>query len=119
MSSGGGILQINRRRKTLCGGFEYFLHPRERFGHGNGDYALPHRYQLPTCTPSIRECEPRQRGGSHSKQGCSTDARSMGGGYARMLIFQICTRVPYRKRPGKWLGKRFRAAAGALAFFVW
>jgi hypothetical protein len=42
----------------MCGGFEYFSHPRGLFGSGNGDYALSHRYQLWTCTHDIRDCEP-------------------------------------------------------------
>jgi hypothetical protein len=40
----------------------------------------------------------------------------MGGGYGRWVVFQMSTRVPYRKKPGKWMGKPFSAAAGALAF---
>jgi hypothetical protein len=43
---------------------------------------------------------PGQRGGSHSKQGCSTDARSAGGGYGRLPVFQIGTQVLDMKKLG-------------------
>jgi hypothetical protein len=49
----------------------------------------------------LESASPGLRGGSHSKQGCSTDARSVGGGYGRGLIFQTSPRVPNKKNPGK------------------
>jgi hypothetical protein len=35
----------------------------------------------------LESASPGQRGGSHSKQGCSTDVRSVGGGYGHYLTF--------------------------------
>jgi hypothetical protein len=35
----------------------------------------------------LESASPGQRGGSHSKQGCSTDERSVGGGYDRWQVF--------------------------------
>jgi hypothetical protein len=66
-----------------------------------------------------KSASPGERGGSHSKQGCSTGARSMGGGYGLWLTFHTRTRISYMINPGKWPGKLFSAAAGALASIFW
>jgi hypothetical protein len=82
----GAILGISHRRETIYGGFcDNARNPRAE-GSSNGDHALPHRYPLSSCTANIRECEP----GSVRRLALETmvlDGRSVGGGYARWLIF--------------------------------
>jgi hypothetical protein len=95
----GAILRINRRRKTMYGGFCDNVRTPRPERSSNGDHALPHRYPLSTCTPNIRECEPE----STRRLELETrvlDGRAIGGGgYGRWLVFQTCTRVPNRKKP--------------------
>jgi hypothetical protein len=64
----------------------------------------------------LESANPGKRGGSHSEQGCSMDARTVGGGYGRLLVPR---RVPeyHAEKAGNWPGKLFNAAARALAFF--
>jgi hypothetical protein len=106
------ILMNSRRQKTMCGGFCYYVRTPAAFL----DPAMV-TVPYPTATHYrhahliLERASPGRRRGPHSNQDCSTDARSVGGGYGRWLIFQTCTRVPYRKKPGKWPGKLFSAAA--------
>jgi hypothetical protein len=112
------ILMINRRRKTVCGGFCYnvrtpavFLDPAM--------VTMPY----PTATHHRHEhlilesTSPGQRRGSHSKQGCSTEARSVGGGYGRWLIFRL---VPwyYTEKAGELAGKTFQRGDMSASFFM-
>jgi hypothetical protein len=57
-----------------------------------------------------KRATPGKRGDSHSKQGCLTDARSVGRGYGRWLVFHTSARVPDQKKPGKWSAKLFSAS---------
>jgi hypothetical protein len=84
------------------------------FGYGPGDHAQPNRYPLSTCTPNIKECEP----GLARRLALETrvlDERAIGGQIVRPFA---ATRVPNKKKPGKWPGKIFSSAAEALQFCV-
>jgi hypothetical protein len=90
------ILRISRRRKTLCGGFCYNVRTPAAIFLDPAIVTMPY----PKATHYrhahliLESASPGRRRGSHSKQGCSTDARSVGGGYGRWLVFQTWTRVP-------------------------
>jgi hypothetical protein len=60
----------------------------------------------------LESTTPGQRGGSYSKQGCSTDAQSVGGGYGRWLIFETCTRGG-----GGMAGKAFQRGGMSASLF--
>jgi hypothetical protein len=74
-------------------------------------------------TPNIsRECE----SGSEGRLALETsvlDGRAIGRWRVRPLAGfpdgYASTRVPYKKKPGKWPGMLFGTAGGALAFSVW
>jgi hypothetical protein len=88
-------------------------------GSSNGGHALPHRYQLSTCTANIRECE----SGSARRLALETrvlDGRAIGGWRVRPLAdFPDIFTGTIHEKPGKWPEKSFIAATGALALSVW
>jgi hypothetical protein len=99
-SSGGVCPRIRRRQRPCTEGFAIISAPPPPFW--NLDRAMV-TIPYPTITHYrlahliLESAGPSRRGGSHSKQGCSTDARSVGEGYGRWLIFQRVTRVHDRK----------------------
>jgi hypothetical protein len=59
----------------------------------------------------LESASPGQRGGSHSKQGCSIYARTLDGGYGRRLISIHVSGYKDKKKPWRWPGKLTSAAA--------
>jgi hypothetical protein len=81
------FVRISRRRKTRYGGFDFrtpvgILDPAIATVH----YPAATHYRYAHLF--LYSASPDERGGSHSKQGCSMNAQTVGGGYGRWLIFQ-------------------------------
>jgi hypothetical protein len=65
--------------------------PPRPFGSGNGNHALPYRYPPSLVgTPRVLDsASPGERGDSHSKQGCSTEAPTVEGGFCNWLVARL------------------------------
>jgi hypothetical protein len=81
-------------------------------GFSNGDHALPRRYTLSTCIPSIRGCEPEStRRLALEKR--VRDGRAIGGWRVRPLAgFQDMYPGTRHEKAWEMAGKVFSAAAG-------
>jgi hypothetical protein len=80
MSSGGIILRMNCCRRTMCGLLNNFRTPTAFQDPTMLTMPYPTATHYRQARQSLESASPGERGGSHSKQGCSTDARSMCGG---------------------------------------
>jgi hypothetical protein len=114
------ILMISRRRKTLHGGIQIMPVPSRPFGSGNGDHARPCSYPLSLAHQVLESsASPGKRGGSYSKQGSSTDARTVDGGYDRWLIAQLVRESNSGKSRGNGRGKFSAHRQERQLFSIW
>jgi hypothetical protein len=91
--------------------------PPRPLGSGKGDHAPPCRYPLSLGKPNIIEsASPGKRGRSYLKQGCSTDARSVGGWYGRWLV-AIPGSGYHIDKAGEMAGKTFQLGGMSATVF--
>jgi hypothetical protein len=106
------IFRISHRRKAIYIGFrDNVLTPAASLDPGMVTMHSPTATHYRHAHLILESASPSQRGGSHSKQGCSMDSRSAGGGHGRWQVSHTCIRVRDWNKPGKWPGKLFSAAA--------